>query len=200
MSDAASHTALEDAQGLGLGIFLSALGLHVLTHAGLMTGQTAGVAVILSHLTGYGFGPVFFAVNLPFYALAWSRLGPVFAAKSLISVTALSMLVIVLPYGLSIGHLNTALAALIFGSLTGLGLLATFRHGGSLGGLGVLALMAQDRWGWKAGYVQLAADTVIFGIALFLFSPATVTFSLLGALVLNLIIAVNHRRDRYIAT
>jgi hypothetical protein len=35
---------------------------------------------------------------------------------------------------------------------------------------------------------------------LFLFPASVVGYSLLGALVLNLIITFNHRRDRYIAT
>ncbi len=193
------HSTLEDLQGISLGVFLCSLGLQFLTHAGLITGQTAGIAVILSYLTGWGFGAVFFAINLPFYALAWSRLGTAFTVKSLISVTALSVLTTVLPQGLTIGYVATPLAAVIFGSLTGLGLLAMFRHNGSLGGLGVLALLVQDRYGFRAGYVQLIADSVIFGVALLLFPAMTVLWSVLGAVVLNLIIAVNHRRDRYIA-
>jgi uncharacterized membrane-anchored protein YitT (DUF2179 family) len=194
------HTLIEDAQGLSLGVLLCTLGLTFLTHAGLITGQTAGIAVIIAYLTGWGFGPVFFAINLPFYLLAWLRLGPVFTLKSLVSVTALSVGVEVMPLGFAIGHLETPLAAVIFGALTGLGLLAMFRHNGSLGGLGMLALLIQDRFGLRAGYVQLCADAVIFTVALFLFPPQVVLWSLLGAIVLNLIIAINHRRDRYVAT
>ena len=57
-----------------------------------ITGQTAGVAVILSYLSGYSFGTVFFVINLPFYFFAWKRLGTEFTVKSLISVTLLSVL------------------------------------------------------------------------------------------------------------
>lgn len=200
MSPAAQHTKVEDIQGIGLGVFLCALGLQFLTHAGLITGQTAGIAVILSYLTGWSFGLVFFLINIPFYALAWMRLGPQFTVKSLLSVTALSLLTEVMPRGLSFAELQTPLAAIIFGSLTGVGLLAMFRHNGSLGGLGVVALLLQDKLGYRAGYVQLVADAVIFSVALFLFPLSVVLWSLLGAIVINLIIAVNHRRDRYIAT
>lgn len=200
MSPPGRHTLIEDVQGLTLGVFLCTLGLHFLTHVGLITGQTAGIAVILSYLTGWAFGPVFFVINLPFYALAWFRLGPLFTVKSLISVTALSVGSAALPQGFTIAQLSTPLGAVIFGALTGLGLLAMFRHGGSLGGLGMLALLAQDRFGLRAGYVQLAVDAVIFSVAAFLFPPMVVVWSLLGAVVLNLILAINHRRDRYIAT
>ena len=194
------HSLAEDVQGLGLGVFLCTLALQFLTHAGLITGQTAGIAVITSYLTGWGFGPVFFVINLPFYVLAWLRLGPGFTLRSLVSVTALSVGVELMPAGFAIGQVATPLAAVIFGALTGVGLLVMFRHNGSLGGLGVVALIVQDRFGFRAGYVQLCADALIFGVALFLFPTMTVIWSLLGAVVINLIIAINHRRDRYIAT
>ncbi|MEQ6248021.1 YitT family protein [Sulfitobacter sp. HNIBRBA3233] len=198
--NAVPHTKLDDAQGLSVGVFLCSLGLHILTSAGLITGQTAGVAVILSYFTGYSFGTVFFVINLPFYLLAWKRLGAEFTIKSLVSVTALSVVTELIPLGITIESLHPAFAALAFGSTVGLGLLAMFRHNGSLGGLGVVALMVQDTTGFRAGWVQLMFDAVIFGTALFLFPATVVFYSLLGAVVLNLIIAINHRRDRYRAT
>nr|WP_242494081.1 YitT family protein [Salipiger sp. IMCC34102] len=194
------HSFLEDLQGMSLGVFFCALGLSFLTALGLVTGQTAGIAVIISYLTGWSFGPVFFVINIPFYVLAWYRLGSAFTVKSLISVTALSVLTEILPQHLVFAELSYPLGAVAFGALVGLGLLALFRHNGSLGGLGVVALLVQDSTGFKAGYVQLGVDAVIFAIALLLFPATIVAWSLLGAVVLNLIITFNHRRDRYIAT
>jgi uncharacterized membrane-anchored protein YitT (DUF2179 family) len=193
------HNLTDDIQGLSLGVFLCGLGMHVLTSVGLITGQTAGLAVIIAYLSGYSFGLVFFAINLPFYFIAYKRLGLEFTIKSLISVTLLSVVTTLLPLGFTIERLDPALGAVIFGSLVGLGLLAMFRHNGSLGGLGVIALLVQDTTGFKAGWVQLITDAVIFGVALFLFPASVVIYSLLGAVVLNLIITFNHRRDRYIA-
>ena len=193
------HNLTDDIQGLSLGVFLCGLGMHVLTSVGLITGQTAGLAVIIAYLSGYSFGLVFFAINLPFYFIAYKRLGLEFTIKSLISVTLLSVVTTLLPLGFTIERLDPALGAVIFGSLVGLGLLAMFRHNGSLGGLGVIALLVQDTTGFKAGWVQLITDAVIFFVALFLFPASVVIYSLLGAVVLNLIITFNHRRDRYIA-
>ncbi len=194
------HTALDDVQGLGIGIFLCGAGIHILTSAGLITGQTAGIAVILSYLTGWSFGAVFFVINLPFYIVAYRRLGLEFTLKSLASVTLLSVVTELLPQGWSVGQIHPALAAVLFGTMVGLGLLAMFRHNGSLGGLGVVALVVQDSTGFKAGYVQLIVDAVIFAIGFLLFPFWVILWSLLGAVVLNLVIAFNHRRDRYIAT
>lgn len=195
-----SHSMVDDVQGLSLGVFLCGFGIYLLTSAGLITGQTAGVAVILSYLTGYSFGTVFFVINLPFYALAWKRLGTAFTIKSLISVTMLSVVTEVLPLGIDVRSIHPVFAALSFGALVGLGLLAMFRHNGSLGGFGVVALLVQDNTGFRAGWVQLIFDAAVFGTALFIFDLPIVLYSLIGAVVLNLIIAINHRRDRYIAT
>jgi uncharacterized membrane-anchored protein YitT (DUF2179 family) len=197
--DAIRHRPLEDLQGLSIGVLLCALGMTLLTHVGLITGQTAGIAVILSYLTGWSFGLWFFLVNLPFYWLAWRRLGLEFTVKSLLCVTALSVATDLMPRGLIIAELNVALGAVLFGVTVGLGLLAVFRHKGSLGGLGVVALIVQDSTGFRAGYVQLIVDAVLFSVAAFLFPLSVVAWSLLGAVVLNGVIAFNHRRDRYIA-
>lgn len=199
-SDPRKHTVLEDIQGLSVGVFLCSMGVHILTSVGLITGQTAGIAVILSYLTGYSFGVTFFIVNLPFYVLAYRRLGAEFTLKSLISVTLMSLCTEMLPLGMTFDKLDPALGAVAFGTVVGIGLLAMFRHNGSMGGLGVVALLIQDTTGFKAGWVQLIADAFIFGVAAMLFPASVVLYSLLGAVVLNLVIAFNHRRDRYIAT
>ena len=195
-----THSLIDDIQGLSLGVFLAAVGLHMLTTLGLITGQTAGIAVIVSYLSGYSFGVIFFLVNLPFYVLAWRRLGKAFTIKSLISVTLLSILTEIIPLGMVFSYLDPLLGALTFGALTGVALLVLFRHNGSLGGLGVVALLIQDTTGFRAGWVQLIFDLCLFGLAFFLFDPILVIYSLLGAVVINLIIAINHRRDRYVAT
>ena len=91
------HTPVEDAQGLAIGVFICAVGITFLAHLGFITGQTAGLALIVSYLTGWSFGAVFFAVNLPFYWLAWRRMGTEFTLKSLGCVAALSTLVDLMP-------------------------------------------------------------------------------------------------------
>ncbi|NRB01039.1 MAG: YitT family protein [Rhodobacteraceae bacterium] len=198
--DAVAHTPLEDVQGLTIGCFLTSVGLVFLTHLGFLTGQTAGIALLIAYPMGWSFGVVFFLINLPFYVFAYLRLGLEFTLKSLFCVTAVSVLSDYLPLYIVFESLNPIIGTLVFGVTVGLGLLACFRHKGSLGGLGVLALVIQDRTGFKAGYVQLLVDVAIFAVAVFIFPASVVAYSLLGAVVLNGVIAFNHRRDRYVAT
>ena len=78
-------------------------------------------------------------------------------------------------------------------------MLILFRHRASLGGLNVLVLYLQERFGWRAGKVQMAMDSVIVLGALWIADPSRVGWSVLGAVVLNLVLAVNHRPGRYMA-
>lgn len=200
MTDPHRHSLIEDAQGIAFGATMAAFGITILTHLGLVTGQTAGLAVLISYATGWGFGPVFFAVNIPFYILGYLRMGWRFTAKTFVAVALLSGLSVWLPGQVAFASLAPWTGAVLFGFLSGAGLLALFRHGASLGGVGIVALMLQDRLGWRAGWVQLGFDAILFALAFLVVPPRIVAISFLGAVVVNLVIAMNHRRDRYIAT
>jgi uncharacterized membrane-anchored protein YitT (DUF2179 family) len=193
------HSLFEDAQAFVLGAAMCALGVEFLRANGLVTGQTAGLAVLLSYVTPWTFGAVFFVVNLPFWVLALLRMGPRFTVKSVIAVALLAAFSDLLPRVLEIGRVEPAVGALLAGGCIGLGLIVLFRHGASLGGVGVLALWLQETTGVRAGWVQLAFDACLFAAAFAVLDPLLALWSLLGAAVVNLIVAVNHRRDRYIA-
>lgn len=193
------HSPIDDAQGIAFGSFMAAVSVVLLTHLGFVTGQTAGMAILICYGTGWAFGPVFFVINLPFYWLGWKRFGPTFVAKSFMAVAILSALAMILPHHLHFGQIHPAVGAALVGCLTGAGMIALFRHGSSLGGVGIVALYVQDATGFGAGWVQLIFDAILFAIALTLRDPITVGWSFLGAVILNLTIAVNHRKDRYVA-
>jgi len=198
--DALRHSLIEDAQGLAYGTTMAALGIVILTHLGLVTGQTAGLAVLISYATGWAFGPVFFAINLPFYVFGYLRMGWLFTVKTFVAVALLSSLSLWLPTQVSFATLNPWVGAVLFGFISGSALLALFRHGASLGGIGIVALILQDRLGWRAGWVQLGFDVILFALAFLVIEARLVLVSFVGALVVNLVIAINHRRDRYVAT
>ena len=200
MTATEKHSLIEDAQGIAFGVSMASFGVLILTHLGFVTGQTAGLAILISYATGWGFGPVFFAVNLPFYWLGYKRMGLRFMIKTFVAVASLSVLTTILPSNIVFATLTPAVGAILFGFVTGAALMALFRHGSSLGGIGILALYIQEKTGFRAGWSQLLFDAVLFIAALGLRDLPTVAYSFLGALVVNLVIAINHRKDRYIAT
>jgi uncharacterized membrane-anchored protein YitT (DUF2179 family) len=196
--DPGRHTPFEDAQALITATLLVALGIGMYRHAGLLTGGTAGIAFLTYYATGWGFGPVFFVINLPFAWFAVRTMGWGFAIKSLVAVALLSAFSEALPLVLRFDWLQPVYAAVMGGFLIGVGLLMLFRHHASLGGLNVLVLWLQQRFGWRAGAVQMGLDCLIVVAALAIVPPPLVAISVLGAVALNLVVAVNHKPGRYL--
>jgi uncharacterized membrane-anchored protein YitT (DUF2179 family) len=199
VTDPTRHSLLEDAQGIAFGIVMAALGIHILTHMGFATGQTTGLGILLAYTSNLPFPLVYFAINLPFLLLGWWGMGWRFALKTLITIAALSLLITLLPQWMELGTIHPAFAAILFGILFGIAALAVVRHGGSFGGFSIVAILIQNRWGIQAGYVQLLFDIIIFALAALILDPAMLAYSFLGAATFSLFLAINHRRDRYIA-
>jgi len=193
------HSTFEDFQGLLTGTLLMALSVQFFEAGSLITGQVAGLSLLVSYWSGWSFGAVFFLINLPFYLVGYIRMGLIFTLKTFAAVGILIGWTILLPLGLSFEFLHPLAAAILGGVTSGAGLLILFRHGATLGGVGIVAVWLQDAKGIKAGKVQLGFDVFVFALAIALFSPMTVVYSLFSAVVTNLVILTNHRRDRYIA-
>jgi uncharacterized membrane-anchored protein YitT (DUF2179 family) len=193
------HTPLEDAQGVFASSMIAALGLALMGSAGLVASGTAGVAFVLYYLTGVSFGLYYTLVNIPFYFLALKRLGKGFTLKTILAVSLTSLITELQPHFVRIESVDPLWTAVLAGILLGFGLLGLYRHRASLGGVGILAVYLQDRFGWRAGLVQLAFDMVVLIAAFSVAAPFIVLCSVVGAVVLNLFLTINHRADRYIA-
>ena len=192
------HSPWEDVQGLFAGVLLVALGLALLEEGGLLAGSTAGLALIVAYAADLPFGLVFFVINLPFYVLAIRRMGWSFTLKTFAAVALLSLITLLLPGWLAFADVQPVFGAVLAGVLIGFGLLAMFRHRASLGGVGILAFYLQERFGWRAGLVQLAIDLCVLALAPLVIGGPEIALSVLAAVVLNLFLAINYRADRYI--
>ena len=198
-TSATRHSWAEDFQGIISGSLISSLGLFCLSSAGLLTGSTAGVAFLLHYATSVNFGLAFFVVNLPFFYLSLKQLGTVFTVKTFVAITLTSLLTNLQPLLFDVAHINALWSGILGGILLGFGLLALYRHRASLGGVGILGIYVQERFGIRAGLVQLAIDLCVLAVAFAVTTPTVVVCSVIGAIALNLFVAINHRSDRYIA-
>ena len=193
------HRPHEDLQALLTGTLFVALGVVLFGHTGLLTGGTAGIAFLLHYATGWNFGLVFFLINLPFYGLAYKRMGRPFTLKTFAAVALMAGISNLLPLVITLGPIHPLFAAIAGGLLMGTGMLILFRHQASLGGFNVLVLYLQERYGWRAGLIQMALDCCIVILAFALTDGWHIALSVLGAVVMNQTIAVNHRTGRYVA-
>ena len=197
-SQAERHSAYEDLIAIVIGTLFVALGVVIYTKAVLLAGSTAGLALLLQYATGIGFWWLFFAVNLPFYILAVKKLGWAFTLRTFAAVTLVSIFSRLTSELVSFSHLDPLYAAIMGGALSGTGLLILFRHRTDLGGINVLAIYLQDRFGLRAGYFQMAVDLAILAAACFVIPLDRLALSVLGAVVVNMTLAINHRPGRYL--
>ncbi|WP_414147700.1 YitT family protein [Erwinia sp. BNK-24-b] len=191
------HTFVEDALALLFGTLMVSFGVMLLKSAGALTGSTAGIAFLISYLTHTSFGVAFFLINLPFYWLAARRMGWVFTVKTFCAVGLVSLFSHLHPLFIHFSALDPFYATLFGNVVMGVGFIVLFRHKASLGGINILALWLQDRYGIRAGKLQMAVDTCVVLASLFVVSLPMLAASIAGAAILNLIIAMNHRPGRY---
>ena len=192
-----NHRWFEDAMAILIGTSLVSFGVLFLKHAGLLTGGTAGLSLLLHYKLDINFGVVFFFINLPFYYLALHRMGKMFTLKTFVAVLLVSIFSSLHDQFISIGALNPIYAAIFGGFIFGVGFIVLFRHKASLGGFNILALYLQDKFAIKAGWLLMGADLTIMLISLSIVSVYQLVLSIFCGIVLNLIIALNHRKDRY---
>ncbi|CAH0538978.1 hypothetical protein VMF7928_01808 [Vibrio marisflavi CECT 7928] len=196
-SDMEKHSKHEDWVAILTGTFLVAQGVFFLQSAHLLTGGTAGLALLFSQLSGIQFGQLYFLLNCPFYLLAWKRFGSRFAINSVISGGLVSIISDHLTTFITLSNISPVYCAISGGLLMGLGMLILFRHQSSLGGFNVLCLYIQDKLGISVGKVQVMIDMCILFASFFFTSPKLIALSVFGAIILNLVLAMNHKPTRY---
>ncbi|MDC0610039.1 YitT family protein [Vibrio sp.] len=205
MSDAAvvkteksiSHRWFEDVIALLMGTCLVSFGVLFLKQIGMVTGGTAGLSLFLHYKLNIAFGTVFFLINLPFYYLAIRRMGWQFTIKTFIAVGLVSFITNTQTYVIHIDMLQPLYGAIFGAFLFGAGFIILFRHKASLGGFNILALFIQDRFGIRAGWILMGVDVTIMLVSLSVVGVYELGLSIICGLILNLIIALNHRSDRY---
>ena len=196
-SDDGKHGVWDDVQAIAMGTFFAAVGIEFFRDAHLGTGGTAGAAFLIHYVTQFGIGPVIFLLNLPFYAFGWVTLGKEFTLKTFAAVALLAVESYFMHEAFAIGYSAPWFSAITGGALTGVGMLMLFRHKSSLGGIGILAAFVQEKLGWRAGKFQLSTDLLILATSFLVLEWKNVALSVLGAVVLNLVLAVNHKPGRY---
>ncbi|HYN68389.1 MAG TPA: YitT family protein [Ornithinibacter sp.] len=191
------HTLLEDVAGVVTGAFLASLGLFVLASGGVTTGGTAGLSLLLAHTAGWPFAVTFLVVSLPLVGLAIRGKGWPFTVRSAAALAMVSLFAGLQPRLLGVATIDPLYAALVGNLLAGVGILVVFRHRSSLGGFNVVALLCQERLGWRAGYVQMGLDLMVVLAFAAVSDVGLALASAAGAVLLNLVIAMNHRPGRY---
>lgn len=194
-----AHTKLEDMLAMLIGTFILSFALNLLQFSVVMTGGTAGLSLLIHYMTGLKFGTVFFLINIPFYYFAYIKMGTTLVIKTFIAVLFLSIFTEIMPQFIRIQMLNPIYATVVSNLIMGVSFLILFRHRSSLGGINLLALYLQSKFSIAAGKFQMGVDLSILIASSFFVEWHLLAISILGAIILNFIIAMNHKSSRYIA-
>jgi uncharacterized membrane-anchored protein YitT (DUF2179 family) len=192
------HSVAEDAYALVIGCVLLVLGLIFLKAAGLVTGGVAGIALLLSYLVPLPAGVLFTLINIPFFLFAHKVMGGRFALKSMLVNLGIASFSALSRVSISVVGVHPAFAALVGGTVIGLGILVLARHQAGVGGTGVITLWLQRTRGWNAGRTQIALDVLILAAAIPVVSGRQLAWSALSAVAISLILIAWHRPGRYI--
>jgi uncharacterized membrane-anchored protein YitT (DUF2179 family) len=195
---ATEHSVLEDVLGILTGTFAASLGLHLLHAAHAVTGGTAGLSLLLGYATPWPFWLLFAVINVPFAVLAVWKKGWDFTIRTIVSIALVSGFALVHEAFLPIVEIEPIYATLTGNLLAGVGVLILFRHRSSVGGVHIVALLLQERTGIRAGWTLMVFDVLVIVAALLVVPWPNVVMSAVGAVLLNLVLALNHRPGRYL--
>jgi uncharacterized membrane-anchored protein YitT (DUF2179 family) len=196
-SNPLAHTVLEDVYGLIAGVLFAAIGIAMLKAAGLVTGGVAGISLLVSYVVSASVGTLFMAINLPFFLFAYLFMGWRFTLKSILGSVLIMGILKLIPHVFVLGYVHPAFAALIGGTLCGMGVLAFARHGAGMGGTGIVTMWLSKRYGINPGRSQLAIDCVILLVSLTAVPPALVGWSALSGIALSAMMMTWHKPGRY---
>ncbi|WLR52630.1 YitT family protein [Bacillus tianshenii] len=144
-----------------LGLFITSIGLKMLSLNFLTFGGTAGIASLLTNVTSFSWGLWFFIANLPFFFISIQQLGKWFTFSSLLSITFLSVISSWLDEWFVSFDLPILLVGAVAGVLIGIGVTFVLNNGSSLGGIHILGLYLDRRFGFNRGLVIFICDSII---------------------------------------
>ena len=136
-------------------------------------------------------GIIYYLINIPIMVLAIVKVGKKFLVKTLISCTAMTIFLAVIPITPIVQDRMTA--CVVGGIITGCGVGIALRMGSTLGGIDVIGIII-TRWkqNFSVGKMNLLVNVCLYAVCLFLFDVEVVIYSLIFAAVYSVAIDKIH--------
>lgn len=165
-----------------LGILVAGFGLKsFLIPNGFIDGGITGVSLLVSFISPISVSILIFALNIPFMILARRQVGNLFAIKTLIAISGLSLCLIFVNYPIITS--DKLLVAVFGGFLLGAGTGLAVRGGSVIDGTEVLSIYLNKKIGLSIGEIIFMINIVIFSFAAVLLSIEAALYSILTYLV-----------------
>jgi len=136
----------------------------------MVTGGTAGLALLLHYITPLTIGSLIALINLPLLVLGSRYLGKMFAIRTVITIVLISLFIDFLAQIIKLEPfiLDTILSSIFGGIFIGLGLALVIKGNSSAGGSTIIAKIISSKTEIKPAQVILVIDTIIILSALFI--------------------------------
>lgn len=149
----------------------------------IITGGTAGLALLLHYISPLTIGTLIALINLPLLILGNKYLGKMFTIRTVITIVLISIFIDIFSQILRIEAfiIDTILSAIFGGIFVGLGLALVIKGNSSAGGSTILAKIISSKTEIKPGRVILFIDIIIILSSLFIFEDrAKVLWSIIS--------------------
>lgn len=181
-----------------LGSVMFAFGLNVfITPLALYNGGFMGISQLMRtfivNTLHFSFGQtdiagiIYLLINLPLIYMAWTKMGKMFFARSIITIIIQTLALTIIPIPAS-PIIDDYLAACVIGGIiagTGSGLI--LRGGSSGGGQDILGIYFSKKFpGFSVGKVSLIINFFVYGICLVMFNIEIVIYSLIYGVVYSI--------------
>lgn len=134
-------------------------------------------------------GIIYFAINVPFFIMAYKVMGRKFCLETLVSIVMASVLLTAIPIPNKPLITDPMLAALVGGLGSGVGAGMVLRAGSSQGGQDLIGVCAaKTHPSFKVGTVGIIISVCIYLICLFIYDVQTVLYSIIFAVMTGLFI------------
>lgn len=156
--------AVKDIGLIMIGIFSAAFGFKgfLLTNK-FIDGGATGISLLISALTEIPFPLLIVLVNIPFIILAYNVLGKAFMIKTMLAITALSLVLAFVTFPNVTD--DNLLVAIFGGFFLGAGIGFAIRGGAVIDGTEVLAIFLSKKVGATIGDIVTVINVIIFSAA-----------------------------------
>jgi uncharacterized membrane-anchored protein YitT (DUF2179 family) len=151
-----------------LGSLIYVIGMKsILIPAQLLSGGVTGIAVLLYYLfSGVNFGLLYFLLNIPLIIIGWihiSRRFMIYTVMGIITFSVMASFIKLPPPDIT----DPILSALYSGVICGAGAGIILRSLGSAGGLDILAVVLNKKYGVRPGSILSLINILIIGTGAF---------------------------------
>jgi len=148
----------------------------------VIDGGIVGVAIMISYLTGMELGFLLLILNFPFLLIGYKYFGKMFTILSLYAISLLAIGSVILKPIPALTS-NPVIVVIVGGIILGVGVGIIIRHGGSLDGTEVIAILLSKKTNYSIGQYVMFFNLFILGGSSFVFGYDKALYSLATYLI-----------------